>query len=59
MEREQRKKTAAKWWRSKWARRLAVLCVGAALGASCSLLPPVVQPACVAVVKVLHAAGAP
>ena len=57
MEREQ--KRTAKWWRSKWARRLAVLCVGAALGASCSLLPPVLRPACAAVVEVLHTAGAP
>lgn len=55
----ERKKQPERWWRSKWARRIAVLCVGAALGASCALLPPVLQPACVAVVKVLHAAGAP
>lgn len=49
----------APWWKSKWAKRLAVLCVGAALGASCALLPAAAQPACLAVVKVLHAAGVP
>lgn len=49
----------APWWRTKWARRLAMLCAGAALAASCALLPPVVQPACVALVKVIHAAGIP
>ena len=53
------RRKGGEWWRSKWAKRLALLCVGAALGASCALLPEVAQPACVAVVKVLHAAGVP
>ena len=47
------------WYKSKWAKRIAVACVGAALGASCVFLPPIAQPACVAVVKVLHIAGVP
>mgnify|MGYP001564110181 CR=1 FL=1 len=47
------------WWKSKARQRIALLIAGALLGASCVLLPAVAQPACVAVVKVLHLAGIP
>ena len=53
------KKERAAWWRSRWAKRLALLCAAAAIGASCALLPEVMQPACVAVVKVIHSIGVP
>lgn len=56
---KKKKQQRAPWWRSKWARRVAVLVAAAALGASCPLLPDFAQPACAAAVKALHFAGVP
>lgn len=56
---ESKRRPQEKWYRSKWARRAALMALGAVLGASCVVLPEVMQPACVALVKVIHLIGVP